>query len=82
MPGTLTATLTGEFKRGGGFSMPPEMEEEMSTLTADEKARQARREYQREYKRKHREQVKRWQRDYWAKRYDRTHGEAGESDDR
>jgi len=54
----------------------------MSTLTADEKARQARREYQREYKRKHREQVKRWQRDYWAKRYDRTHGEAGESDDR
>jgi len=54
----------------------------MSVLTAEEKAREAKREYQREYTRTHKEKVKKWQEEYWARRYDKTHGEAGGDDDR
>ena len=51
-------------------------------LTDEEKARIAKREYMREYQRKRKEQRKAEALRYWVRRYNKTHGEAGEHDDR
>lgn len=51
-------------------------------LTDEEKARIAKREYMREYQRKRKEQRKEELFRYWVRRYNKTHGEAGEHDDR
>ena len=51
-------------------------------LTDEEKARIAKREYMREYQRKLKEQRKAEAMRYWVRRYNKTHGEAGEHDDR
>lgn len=51
-------------------------------LTRQEKAKIAKREYMREYMKRCREKRKEYAERYWVKRYDRTHEEAGEHDDR
>lgn len=51
-------------------------------LTPEEKARIARREYMREYQRKRKEQRKAEMLRYWVRRYDKTHNEAGDQNDR
>lgn len=51
-------------------------------LTDEEKARIAKREYMREYQRKRKEQRKAEAFRYWVRRYNKTHEEAGEHDER